>query len=98
DRKTPGVRFTAPGAGEVIGIHRGEKRALQSVVIQLSESEQAGTPSDEEFAPFSSWTGEDPESLSADQVRALLVESGLWTSLRTRPFSKIPLLSSTPAA
>jgi hypothetical protein len=29
DRKAPGVRFTAPAAGTVVAIHRGEKRAFQ---------------------------------------------------------------------
>jgi len=28
--------------------------------------------------------------LDGNQVRALLAESGLWTALRTRPFSKVP--------
>lgn len=35
DKKTPGVVFTAPGAGTVSAIHRGEQRVLQSVVIDL---------------------------------------------------------------
>ena len=29
-------------------------------------------------------------TLDGEQVRALLSESGLWTALRTRPFSKVP--------
>ena len=41
DKKIPGVRFTAPGAGEVVAINRGEKRMLLSVVIQLDEQEEA---------------------------------------------------------
>ncbi len=35
---------------------------------------------------------------NADAVRALLVESGLWTALRTRPFSKVPSPATTPHA
>ena len=30
DKKTPGVKYTSPGAGRVAAINRGEKRALQS--------------------------------------------------------------------
>ncbi|MGZ9032733.1 MAG: hypothetical protein ACXW2G_15285, partial [Burkholderiaceae bacterium] len=37
DKKNPGVRTTAPGAGRVIELHRGERRALISVVIELDE-------------------------------------------------------------
>jgi Na+-transporting NADH:ubiquinone oxidoreductase subunit A len=90
DRKMPGVRHTAPGAGRVIAIHRGERRALQSVVIELSDGERSGSPGEAEFASFEHFSGADPASLSGEQLRALLVESGLWTALRVRPFSKVP--------
>jgi len=36
DKKTPGVRFTAPGSGRVVAVNRGAKRVLQSVVVELS--------------------------------------------------------------
>ncbi|MFO0691844.1 MAG: Na(+)-translocating NADH-quinone reductase subunit A [Myxococcota bacterium] len=90
DRKQPGVRHTSPGAGRVIGIHRGDKRALQAVVIDLSDGERRGNPGDDEFARFESYTGANPSSLSRDQIRALLAESGLWTAIRQRPFGRIP--------
>ncbi len=90
DRKTPGVVHTSPGAGKVLAIHRGERRALQTVVIDLSEGERAGTPGDDEFARFESHPGGDLSAMTGDQLRALLVESGLWTALRARPFSKVP--------
>ena len=35
DKKTPGVVFTAPAAGTISAINRGEKRVLQSVVIDI---------------------------------------------------------------
>lgn len=90
DRKMPGVLHTSPGAGRVIAINRGERRALQSVVIDLSDGERAGEPRDDEFAAFESYTAADPESLGGDQIRNLLVESGQWTAIRARPFSKVP--------
>ena len=90
DRKTPGVIHTSPGAGKVLAIHRGERRALQAVVIDLSEGERSGNPGDDEFAAFESYAGGDLAALSGDQLRALMVESGLWTALRVRPFSKVP--------
>jgi Na+-transporting NADH:ubiquinone oxidoreductase subunit A len=90
DRTRPGIRYTAPGAGRVSGIFRGARRMLRSVVVQLSEHERAGQPSDDEFVSFASWVKGAPEGESREQVRALLVESGLWTALRERPFGKIP--------
>ena len=99
DRTTPGVRYTAPGAGRIVAINRGRRRALQSLVIQLSATESAGRAADAEHTHFESHRpGTSPESLSADQVRALLVESGLWTALRTRPFSRVPPPDATPHA
>ncbi len=93
DRKTPGVRFTAPAAGTVVAIHRGERRAFQSLVIALAAGEQADAQ-----LGFDSYSGLAPDALSADAVRALLLESGLWTALRTRPFSRVPAPDSQPLA
>lgn len=101
DRKTSGVLHTAPGAGRVIGINRGARRALQSVVIDLSASERAGQVADDEVVAFESFAavnGKSVESLTADEIRALLVESGQWTAIRTRPYSKVPAPDAEPAA
>lgn len=95
DKKTPGINFTAPAGGTVVAINRGERRALQSVVIELSDDERAGRA---EGVHFEAYTGENPGALTRETVRALLAESGLWTAFRTRPFSRVPQLDSTPYA
>jgi len=87
DKKTAGVKYTAPGAGEVIAINRGARRVLQSVVIKLS-----GTDAE----TFDSFSEAELESLDRDKVVDNLVNSGLWTTLRTRPFSKVPEIESVP--
>jgi len=87
DKKTAGVKYTAPGAGEVIAINRGARRVLQSVVIKLS-----GTDAE----TFDSFSEAELESLDRDKVVNNLVNSGLWTTLRTRPFSKVPEIESVP--
>ena len=89
DKKTPGVVFTAPGAGIVSAVHRGEQRVLQSVVIDL-EGEDA--------IEFASVPDADIDRLDASQVRENLINSGLWTALRTRPYSKVPAVDSTPSS
>ncbi|WP_218313449.1 Na(+)-translocating NADH-quinone reductase subunit A [Halomonas sp. 18071143] len=89
DKKVDGVRFTAPAAGEVVAINRGEKRRLLSVVIKVDENEEAMT-----FASHDRGTlGQLDRQTVVDQ----LVESGLWTALRTRPFSRTPAIDSVPA-
>jgi Na+-transporting NADH:ubiquinone oxidoreductase subunit A len=90
DRKTEGVRFTSPGGGFVAAVNRGRRRAFQSIVIELSATELTDRPTGDELQPFQSFTGKPVSSLGREEVRALLVESGQWTALRTRPFSKVP--------
>lgn len=93
DRKTPGVRFTAPSAGTVLDIKRGEKRAFQALIIAV---EDGGETDDQ--VQFQAYSGADVAGLGADQVKALLLESGLWTALRTRPFSRVPGPETEPRA
>lgn len=93
DRKAPGVRFTAPAAGTVVAIHRGEKRVFLSLVIELDGQ------ADGEQVQFETYrAGTTPDQLSADDVKALLLESGLWTAIRMRPFSRVPTPDGTPRA
>ncbi len=87
DKKNPGVRLTSPGSGTVVAINRGAKRRLDSVVIELDGE-------DEET--FTSHEGKDLSALKREEVRDNLVASGLWTALRTRPFSKVPPPDSVP--
>jgi Na+-transporting NADH:ubiquinone oxidoreductase subunit A len=95
DKRYPGLRYTSPGAGTVSEIHRGEKRAFLSIVIDLSEAELSGRGADE-HAGFNSFTSKDAPGLGREEIRALLLESGLWTAFRTRPFSKVPPPDSQP--
>lgn len=95
DRKLPGVVHTAPGAGTIVAIHRGARRALQSVVIELSDGERSGAP---EMQVFESFSRVAPPELVGPDVRKLLLESGAWTHLRTRPFGHTPAPDATCAA
>lgn len=87
DKKTEGVKYTAPAAGTVTAINRGERRVFQSVVIQI-EGDEAES--------FAKYDASQLASIGCEKVQESLVESGLWTALRTRPYSKVPALGSTP--
>ena len=89
DKRNPEVPFTAPGAGEVIAVNRGARRALQSVVIRLEGDEAVS---------FKMWPASELGSLDQQDARGNLIDSGLWTTLRTRPFSRIPAPDATPSA
>jgi Na+-transporting NADH:ubiquinone oxidoreductase subunit A len=86
DKKNEGVQFTAPGSGKVIEINRGERRVFQSVVIELDGKETA--------VKFESHT--DLAALTRDAVVEELVESGLWTAIRRRPYEKVPAINAVP--
>lgn len=87
DKKTPGVIYTAPAAGKVIELNRGERRAFQSLVIETSGDDA------EQFDALGSG---DLASAARQDVVDVLVKSGVWPSFRTRPYSKVPQIDSTP--
>jgi Na+-transporting NADH:ubiquinone oxidoreductase subunit A len=89
DKKTEGVRYTAPAAGTVSAINRGVKRVLLSVVIDV-DGDEAET--------FERYDAAALSGLSREQVSDNLVNSGQWTALRTRPFSKVPQPGTEPTS
>jgi Na+-transporting NADH:ubiquinone oxidoreductase subunit A len=93
DKRIPGVAFTAPAAGQVAAIHRGERRALISVVIDV---DAADGPAQQ--VKFASYSGRGVAELDVGSVRALMQESGLWTALRQRPFGYVPAADGTAEA
>jgi Na+-transporting NADH:ubiquinone oxidoreductase subunit A len=87
DKKNAGVRFTSPVAGKVTEINRGAKRAFHSVVVEADGNDEVS---------FESYA--DVTTLTREQVVSNLSEAGLWTALRTRPFSRIPGLEDKPSS
>lgn len=89
DKRNPGVHFTAPAAGVVSAIHRGEQRVLQSLVIDVEGNEEV---------VFAQYPQSQLAALDAQRVRDNLIQSGLWTALRTRPLSKTPAVDAVPSS
>ncbi|MBJ00548.1 MAG: NADH:ubiquinone reductase (Na(+)-transporting) subunit A [Halobacteriovoraceae bacterium] len=89
DKKTEGVRYTSPASGEVVEINRGARRAFQSVVIKVEG---------DDHQDFESYKGSELSGYKDADVRALLLESGMWPSLRRRPFSKAARPDETPSS
>jgi len=89
DKKTEGVRYTAPAAGTVAAVNRGARRVLQSVVIDV-EGDEAET--------FAQYKADEISGLNTEAIVENLVASGQWTAFRTRPYSKVPLPTSKPAS
>ncbi len=89
DKRNEGVRFTSPGTGTIAAINRGAKRKFESIVIDLEGDDYVRF-----CEPKDSMSGE----LDSEEIRSILIESGLWYSFRTRPYGKVPTIASTPAA
>lgn len=83
DRRQERLRFTSPVAGTVVAITRGERRSLDSLVIEV------GGDAVRQFTP--------PVPGRAG-MQELLLESGLWQAFRTRPFERIPDPDAAPPA
>jgi Na+-transporting NADH:ubiquinone oxidoreductase subunit A len=89
DKKTPGVQYTAPAAGTVTAINRGAKRKFESLVIEVDGDEQE---------TFTAYPDHNLAQLDRRTVCEQLIASGLWTALRTRPYSRVPAIDAVPEA
>ncbi|MEM6909002.1 MAG: Na(+)-translocating NADH-quinone reductase subunit A [Pseudomonadota bacterium] len=86
-KDTPDTLITAPVSGRIAAVNRGHRRALISVVIEADQ--EAAEPLD--FSQVG----------SSDQYEGIvekLCRAGLWTSFKTRPYSKVPAPADRPEA
>ena len=87
DKDYPEVVYTSPASGIVKSINRGERRSFASVVVSISGNDSV---------KFKSYSAGKLASLTREEVKEGLLVSGMWTSLRTRPYSKVPDPSAIP--
>src|SRR5690606_10354412 len=73
DKKQVGVCYTSPAAGEVIEINRGARRAFESIVIKVQGDDHVN---------FENYRGGDLGQYNQEELKKLLLEAGLWPSLR----------------
>ena len=85
DKKNPDILLTAPLSGTVREIVRGEKRKLLAVLITPDEVQESV-----DFGRV------DPQDTVA--VRNLLLKSGLWVSIISRPYGIVADPAATPKA
>jgi len=89
DRADPRITCTAPAAGLVVAISRGERRSLRSVVIRIDGDERQ---------EFDSYQSRELDTLDRELVTRQLCESGLWPALRMRPFNRVATPGTVPFA
>jgi len=89
DKKNPEVVYCAPATGKVIAINRGERRLFMSLVIEVYGDDEKTFP----VTPASQL-----DQLTDGEVQQQLIAAGLWPAFRTRPYSKVPVPGTEPAA
>lgn len=87
DKKTPGIKYTSPAAGRVLEIKRGKKRKFLSLVIQIEGNEEI---------TFESFSEGNLTGLGREKVQEILINSGMWTSIKSRPIGKVAVPEVTP--
>ncbi len=86
-KDTPEVQVVSPVCGRVKAINRGQRRVLISVEIEVDDG--AAQPFD--FTEVG-------DINTVEGLVERLCAAGLWTSFRTRPYSKVPDTETRPAA
>jgi Na+-transporting NADH:ubiquinone oxidoreductase subunit A len=70
DKKTPGVKFTAPASGKVVAVNRGDKRVFESLVVEVDADADAETET------FVAYPAAQLRTLERGKIVENLVESG----------------------
>lgn len=76
DKQRPEIKFVSPVTGELSAVVRGERRAIQAVVVKASAA-----PAPVEVGKL------DISSASREQVIEKLLATGAWTYFRQRPYN-----------
>ena len=85
DKYHPEIQYTAPVGGKVVSVNRGERRKILEIVIETDA--KAGSV---EFKKA------DPKSLSGDEVKEQLLQSGMWPFIKRRPYGVIASPTEKP--
>ena len=91
DKHDERIRFTSPVDGHVKAIVRGEKRKLLEVVVEADCKSSSSAGSDCKSSPTSPLQ-------TADEIKEAMLQCGLWTMLRQRPFGIVANPDDKPKA
>ena len=91
DKHDERIRFTSPVDGRVKAIVRGEKRKLLEVVVEADYKFVGSSGSDGKSSPTMPMQ-------NADEIKAAMLQCGLWPMMRQRPFGTIANPDAVPKA
>lgn len=87
DKYRDNIQFTSPVSGTIVGIKRGAKRVLLEIQIEADGKN--------DFVDFGI---ADPAKLDREAIVEKLLQSGLWSTIRQRPYSTIADPAESPKA
>jgi Na+-transporting NADH:ubiquinone oxidoreductase subunit A len=87
NKKHPEMKFVSPVAGTVTGVNRGARRKVMSITVAPNGKDEAVT-----FGVKS------VHSLNVEQVKEMMLESGVFAFVRQRPFDIVANPDDTPKA
>jgi Na+-transporting NADH:ubiquinone oxidoreductase subunit A len=76
DRKRRWIRIPSPVSGKVVSIERGPRRTLKHIEIEVSDGPETTRPSVDVAA-------------KGAPARQALIDAGLWSAIRQRPFDSV---------
>lgn len=85
DKANPEIIFPSPVSGEVVEIVRGERRKLLEIIIKADEEIE-----------YASYSALDLAKASADEIKARMLEGGVWQYVKQRPYDVIANAKDTP--
>jgi Na+-transporting NADH:ubiquinone oxidoreductase subunit A len=91
DKNNERIRFTSPVDGHVKAIVRGEKRKLLEVVVEADCKSAGSAGSECKSTPTSPLQ-------TSDEIKEAMLQCGLWTMLRQRPFGTVANPDDKPKA
>jgi len=89
-RQYPEIVFRSPAGGTIREIRRGHRRAVEEIVIDCAEVEEAES--------FKIWSNSDLESAKREDVQKHLLDGGVWPLVIQRPLAKVARPESQPVA
>ena len=81
------MNFVSPVSGKILAVNRGERRKVLSIIVQNDNKNT-----------YESFMSTSLDKLTADEIKQLLLQSGLWTYIKQRPYDIIADPDKAPKA
>jgi Na+-transporting NADH:ubiquinone oxidoreductase subunit A len=78
DKNRPEIKIVSPVSGEIAAVNRGEKRKLQSIVIQAEDRNN-----------YLEFGKKEVKSLSPEAIKSTLAEAGIMAFIKQRPYDRV---------